>query len=659
MLKFRLKNYFFYLRKPAVFGLVFLFLSAPLNAFAAMESASYVIHDNAMQVFDGPIITGVSHSVSEQTATVSWTTDQLSDAFVEYSTDSGFAGGKEQGTSAQDATSHSVLVSGLDPATTYYYRVKSRRRNGGVSVNTPMPNSFATAALPAADTGEESEPAGAASGAIVIIDKTDKIPPVISDVSLKIIDDSSAELSWKTDEAATEFAEYGLSVSYGSVFGKWGTSTAHAVRIKNLQEGAQYHIRALSSDSWGNVGYSADIIFSTAKGVITEEEAEADATTTPEEKPANEDRIMAEVSRRVLEFINRLFPEVSLNNLGNNLNDISSLDDLNKFAPTPILSGEPRVKAGATEATIYWTTDIPATSQIALAPEGDYRPGVAEPYRQVIGSAEEMDTIHETTIFGLAPNTAYHFQLRSKPAIGPVARSRDFTFQTSLEELAISSFFSQIVDEHTAVFKWVTNKDADSEITYAPYRNGVLAIELAKTVKDKTRSVIHEMKISDFTGGTVYNVILASTDESGKRAVEVLASFSTAPDDAPPAASHIKADSTVFLDRNNKTQTIISWLTNEPAASRVLYQEGVHGADTELKESTELNDNYTKEHVVVITKFKPGVVYTFRVESIDSGGNVSLSKPHTFMTAKKKESIFQIIMNILENTFGWMKKIGG
>lgn len=641
--------------KKIIIYLICLFL--PVNGLlAAMQSSSYVIYDSVMHNFDGPVISAVAHSVSEQTATVTWTTDQISDAFVEYSTDSGFVASKEQGTSVQNATSHSVVVSGLSGATTYYYRVKSKRLNGGVTISTPVGNSFATAAVVVPEPTPEAEPA-ASGGGMLIIDKTDKIAPVISEVSLKILNNSEAELSWKTDEDATEFAEYGASLAYGSVFGKWSASTEHVVKISNLQEGAEYHVRALSSDSWGNVGYSEDILFSTAKGVITDK-PDDEASTTPPVVPMDEAGIMAEVSRRVLEFINRLFPEVSLNNLGNNLADINSLDDLNNFAPTPILSGEPRIRVSATEAVISWTTDIPATSQVAMAADADYRAGASEAYRQIIGNTENLDTVHEVTLYNLAPNTTYHIQLRSKPTIGAMARSRDFTFETATEELSITSFFSQVIDDQSAEFKWVTNKNADSEIIYAPYRDGVLAVDLSKTVKDNTKAVIHNIKIADFTGGTVYSVIFASTDENGNRVTETLANFTTAPDDAPPIASHIKADSTVFLDRNNKTQTIISWLTNEPATSRILYQEGVHSVNADLNESTELNSNYTKEHVVVITKFKPGSVYTFRVESIDSGGNVVLSKPHTFMTAKKKESIFQIIMNILENTFGWMKKIG-
>ena len=106
--------------------------------------------------------------------------------------------------------------------------------------------------------------------------------------------------------------------------------------------------------------------------------------------------------------------------------------------------------------------------------------------------------------------------------------------------------------------------------------------------------------------------------------------------------------------KNTKVQTIISWRTNEPSTSRVYYQKGVIGKDQELSEITKLDTNYTKKHVVVITKFDPGTAYSFRAESIDSGGNASLSKIHTVLTPRQKESVFQVIMNNMEDIFGWV-----
>ena len=629
--------------------LVLILLFGPhTGVMAAMKSSTYVIYENVMHAFDGPVISGVGHSVDGATATVTWNTDVLADGFVIYDTNSGFSASMEQGSSLKNTTSHSVDVSGLDYSTTYYYKVRSERVNGGITTDNAV-QSFTTGADPSTPV----TPPSSGGGGILIIDKTDKIPPVISDVAVAAVAEDSARITWKTDEDATSFIEYGTSVSYGQTYGHWEEVLEHTVILVDLIPGRQYNFRALSSDTWGNVGYSENFIFSTTEGLIEEATSTPEAEPEPEPEPEPED-----ATAKIIEFFRRIFPEVSLNELGKDpLTTIDSFDKLSGLLPVPILSGTPQIDVSATEATISWGTDIAANSLVALAPEDKYKPLLAEPYLQINGNAEEQTTTHEVTLYNLSPDTVYHFQLRSKAKFGPTAKSRDYTFRTSIEELEITSFFTQIVDNETAIFKWVTNKEADSSVQFAPFLGNILAIDQSKTVKDTAVSVVHEVKISDFQAGTFYEVKVMSVDARGNVATEILSSFSTSEDDLPPIISHIKSDSTVFIDRGNKTQTIISWLTNEPSTSRVYFQEGVHGGEADLSEVTDLNTNYTKEHVIVITKFKPGLVYSFKVESIDSGGNTSISKPHTFMTAKKKESIIQIILKILEDTFGWINKI--
>ncbi len=638
------------LTRITTLSLIILTIFGASSTMAAMQSSSYVIYENVMHTFDGPVISGVSAVVDGQSATVVWDTSVVADAFVVYDTNNGFLNTKEQGTSVKANSSHSVEVTGLEANTLYYYRVKSTRVNGGTSVDTTE-RSFTTGD----DTpvGEETPPVG--GGGILIIDKTDKVPPIITEVSVTTLTISTTEIRWTTDEPATSFVEFGGDTNYGSTYGDWASTTDHSVVLENLLSSQTYHFRVLSSDNQGNVAYSEDRLFATAEGEVEEPIEDPDVEEEPEEEDPN---IIQNATQIALEFIGRLFPEVSLNNIGaDGLDDIASLEDLASFVPAPILSGEPTIEIRATEATIAWTSDIESNSQIAIAPDDRYSPEIDEPYLQIVGNSEERTTTHEVTVYGLTPDTIYHYQLRSKASIGPTAISRDFVFRTSIEELTIISFISQIIDNETAVFKWVTNKESDSTIQFAPYYNNILAIDQSKTVKDNAFSVIHEIEVKDFVAGTFYDVEFISVDSKGNVATEMLSKFSTSEDDFPPDITHIKADSTVFIDRGNKIQTIISWLSNEPSTSQVYYQEGVHGGDAELSESTTLNTNYTKEHVMVITKFKPGIVYSFRVESIDSGGNITTSKSHTFMTAKKKESIIQIIMKILEDTFGWAKKL--
>ncbi|PIP34386.1 hypothetical protein COX21_03195, partial [Candidatus Falkowbacteria bacterium CG23_combo_of_CG06-09_8_20_14_all_41_10] len=104
-------------------------------------------------------------------------------------------------------------------------------------------------------------------------------------------------------------------------------------------------------------------------------------------------------------------------------------------------------------------------------------------------------------------------------------------------------------------------------------------------------------------------------------------------------------------------QTIISWLTNEPSTTRLYYQPGIASGDKEMAEITKLDTNYTKKHVVVITKFEPGKVYSFKAESIDSGGNISVTKVYTILTPRQSESVFQVIMKNMEDVFGWVGRM--
>ncbi len=637
---------------------LFVILIFPNIALGAMQSESYVIYENIHHDFDGPVIPAIAANVNGLKATVSWTTNVAADSFVVYSTNASvpIALSQEQGNSLKTNTNHSVTLNRLSPNTTYYFKVKSTRVNGGATLSSAI-NSFVIGADPDVIVPEPTR----GGGGTIIIDKTDKIAPQITNLKSEVLDAKSVRISWTTSEKATSFVEYGKSNAFGSVFGAWTSALDHSVVLLNLEPSTTYSFRALSSDSWGNLGESETLNFSTlADETIIDkpEEPKKEDPAKPIDETVKEPSIVNNITESALAFFKKIFPEVSLNEVTDQqLKNVESLNDLADLIAVPQLSGQPKIEIGADEATISWTTDIDANSQIAYAPNDNYRAGANEPYYQIVGNFEEMVTDHKITLHNLTPDTSYHFQIRSKPRIGPTAVSRDYTFATSLETINIVSFFVQIISNEEVIFKWVTNKESDSTVKFSPYNNNVVVSELQKVVSDNKNTVIHEITVTELQAGVYYDIELSSKDSEGNQAMETMKHFSTSEDDLPPVVAQVKADSTVFLDRSNKTQTIISWVTNEPATSRIYYQEGVHGGVEQLAESSELNNSYSKEHIMVITKFKPGVVYSFRVESIDSGNNTTLSAVHTFMTAKQKESIIQIIIGIFENTFGWVKKL--
>ena len=80
-----------------------------------------------------PVISGVVASmISSTQATVKWNTDEASDSQVDYGQSTSY--GNTSAMNSNQATSHSVVLSGLTAGTAYYYRVKSCDAEGNLAV---------------------------------------------------------------------------------------------------------------------------------------------------------------------------------------------------------------------------------------------------------------------------------------------------------------------------------------------------------------------------------------------------------------------------------------------------------------------------------------------------------------------------------------------
>jgi len=83
------------------------------------------------------------------------------------------------------------------------------------------------------------------------------------------------------------------------------------------------------------------------------------------------------------------------------------------------------VRAGnitGTDATITWTTDDPAESQVEYGTSTGYGLITAGDYNRV--------TEHSTNLTGLSAQTTYHYKVKSRDASGLWSESADFTFTT-------------------------------------------------------------------------------------------------------------------------------------------------------------------------------------------------------------------------------------
>ena len=169
-----------------------------VNASSSVSYRSAVVTGIADGVLNGneggagndttaPVISNIAtSSVGDSGVTVTFTTNELSDSFVEYSTDSSF--NKSQGvpTMIASGTTHSVVLAGLSTGVTYNFRARSTDASGNTATSTA--GTFRT-------TQDTTAPT------ITFVSSTD----------ITSITQTGAVISFTTNEAATSSISYGIS----------------------------------------------------------------------------------------------------------------------------------------------------------------------------------------------------------------------------------------------------------------------------------------------------------------------------------------------------------------------------------------------------------------------------------------------------------------
>lgn len=92
----------------------------------------------------------------------------------------------------------------------------------------------------------------------------DTTPPVISNVQATNVTDSSATITWTTDEPATSRVDYGLDATYGSTVADGSLVTSHSLTLISLSAPTTYHYQVTSADGAGNSASSGDLTFTTS-----------------------------------------------------------------------------------------------------------------------------------------------------------------------------------------------------------------------------------------------------------------------------------------------------------------------------------------------------------------------------------------------------------
>ncbi len=364
-----------------------------------------------------PVISNVaSGSPTTTGTTITWTTDVTASSQVDYGTTISY--GSSTTLDSSLVTSHSQAVSGLQPATTYHFRVRSVSSNGpAVSGD----NTFATA-TPA--------------------------PPVITNVQANPVTSSAATITWSTNTAADSTVLYGTTSSYGSSVSSLSLVTSHSLPVSALTPSTTYHYQVVSKDGFGQTSSSSDLTFTT----------------------------------------------------GN---------------PPPVISGIASGSPTTSGATITWSTDVAASSQV------DYGTTIAYGGSTTLDST--LVTSHSQALSGLQPGTTYHFRVRSADGSGNLAISGDNAFATANPAPpVITNIQANPVTSSGATVTWSTDTAADSTVLYG------ITNSYGSSVSSPSLVTGHSLSLSALTSSTTYHYQVVSKDGFGQTSRSADLIFTTA-----------------------------------------------------------------------------------------------------------------------------------
>ncbi|MBI4029791.1 fibronectin type III domain-containing protein, partial [Candidatus Berkelbacteria bacterium] len=297
-----------------------------------------------------------------------------------------------------------------------------------------------------------------------------------------------------------------------------------------------------------------------------------------------------------------------------------------------------------TSAILTWETSAVATSVVDIGASTAYGTRVED-------KSLSSTTKHTVKFSDLKDSTTYHFRISGADATGKKLASDDYTFST-LTLPVVSSVSVSGLGAREATLVWETNTPTDTFVEYTPTSG-----ESAEKGKSESTKK-HSFTLENLNPRTSYTYRVKSRDGFGNQAASGYLTFTTIIDTTPPKISDVKSETSLLGEEQGKVkvQAIISWVTDEPATAQVQYSLGVTGKD-EYQQSNKEDISLSLSHIMVLQELLPSATYHFRAISKDSSGNITSSSDYSILTTRKSKSLLTTIVEVLEDTFSWVKLI--
>jgi hypothetical protein len=553
--------------------------------------------------------------ISNTGAVVTWSTDVSASTQLAYGTTTAL--GQLSPLQPTLAASHGVTLSGLTPGTQYYFVAQSTGANGATGYSTVM--SFTT-------TG--TAPVG---------------PPVISSVLASNITNTSATITWTTDQASSSQVNFGTTTAYGSSSTLDPTLvTSHSVTLTGLTLGTTYDFDVVSANAGamsttsGNssflttsVVYTPPVITNVTTTNLTSTSVTVTWTTNqPAWSQVNYGTTTSYGSSTTLdtnlvtahsETITGLaagtvydFDVVSTNAAA------QSVTSPNATFTTPATTATPPNVGyvfawgiSNTGAVVTWSTDVSANTQLAY--------GTSTALGQLSPLQTTLAASHGVTLSGLSPGTEYYFVAQSTGANGATGYSTVMNFTTTGTQTTppptISAVTVTNITNTSATITWTTDEASSSLVNY-----GVTTTYNLASTLDPTLVTSHSVTLTGLTPGTPYDFDVVSANSLTLSSTSPNATFTTTGTAPGPVITNVGSSGVM-----SGTATI-NWTTDEASTSVVNY-----GATTGYGTTSSLAPLVTT-HSVTLTGLTPNTTYNFDVASANSANTATTSTNFTFTT---------------------------
>ncbi len=313
------------------------------------------------------------------------------------------------------------------------------------------------------------------------------------------------------------------------------------------------------------------------------------------------------------------------------------------------------------EATVNWTTNVPATSQVSYGSTSILR-SPTKSYELSTPVDQKFTTNHIIILKNLKPRSQIFYQIisvdqkgqkmplveRSFVTQGSIGSNIPKTTQTtttvikkpvvkttttvthttipstttpSSASLVISSVSAKNITSTGATIEWKTNIVGTSQVLFGT----ASGIYLSSTVTDNNLTTAHSVSLSGLLANKKIYYQVVSVDEKGNKVISKENSFQVA------TVSITGTPKVEFNSLNYGVGVTISWNTNVSSSSKIIYGSA-SSLNGSYDSSTSLDSVLATSHSLKLINLNAGVKYYYRIIATDAEGTKLTSTEYTFTT---------------------------